>query len=350
MQRVKLMDGMHTRQTTSGFLAIELDYWADPNKTEQWRNEMEARMKNPARFRREYLRDWKTPGGAGFYPEYLYIPEERRSFKVPNLLAGPIVRGWDLGYRRPACVWLQYSEQSNRIVVLRELMPADIDTHSFRDLVRYLSGEIGPETLTPKALQWVERIRFDAERGQAYDPPWFACQGSRPLEFLDFAGPEAQRISPTVEWDKKERTDAQVLEAGGVNLQIYGVSVEFRTETLRRLMRVREDGWPGIVLDPSCRIIRDAFEGKLVFKEKTPGEPLPNAPRKDGYYEHLHDALGYAVVNLVPPAEEGPRKLQWGVQTAGPGWLKSRLAVPGGPIQKPQTEERDTGLTGWVYG
>jgi hypothetical protein len=239
-----------------------------------------------------------------FYPEFMERPTRyiRRS---PGLIEGqPVIRGWDFGYRRPACIWLQYSPTSGRVWVLRELLGQNIDTHSFRDLVLYLSGERSMEYLLkrPVAVEWVNALRSNP---RLPPPPWFETAGGA-IQYIDYAGPEALQRRAAVEGEDSARVDAEILGEEGIRLGVYHVSVKAREQIVRRLLQLRPDGHPGLLVDPSCKDLALGLGGRIVFKKPTKDDPLPDGPAKDGYFEHLHDALGYALTNIVPATEEKP--------------------------------------------
>jgi hypothetical protein len=41
------------------------------------------------------------------------------------------------------------------------------------------------------------------------------------------------------------------------------------------------------------------MRGGITFGNPTKANPMPDRPKRDGWYEHLLDALGYAVVNVA---------------------------------------------------
>lgn len=325
--------GFVVRQTPADIVVVELDYFADPDKsTPEWLAKARKAYPNERDFRREFLRDWTASSGENFYPEYHQFGGDKR-YVIPSaglLQDVPIERGWDFGFRNPACVWLQVAPQDKRVWVLRSIMAENIDTYSFRDLVLYLSGQLPIEALGPRALTWVQKIRED---NRMPNPPWFGATGATPLRFRDWAGPEANHITPTVDAETKERTDAQVLESAGVYLQIMAGPVRARENVMRRLMQVRADGWPGIVIDPSNVILLNGLRGGIAYPKGTATNPQPQEPVKDGYYEHIHDALGYALVGTVPVAEgPQPRRIEvWSdrrpqvvdLEEDGMGWLEA---------------------------
>jgi hypothetical protein len=310
--------GLGVRRTARGWVVIEIDPWANPAKDEAWLDQKRRSAVSEVAFRREYLRDWMSAAGQSFYPEFMERPERYIRAATGLLRDLPVIRGWDFGYRRPACVWLQFSPKSGRVWVLRELLGQNIDTHSFRDLVLYLSGERDIEFLKrrPKAIERVNAIREDR---RLPPPPWFDGSGG-PVHFIDYAGPEALQRRAAVEGEDAARADAEVLAQEGIRLGVYHTTVKAREQICRRLLLTRPDGHPGMLLDPACRDLVLGLGGRIAYKRPTRDNPMPDEPAKDGYYEHLHDALGYALVNVVPVAEELPsapvhaRPQRWGAE------------------------------------
>lgn len=288
--------GLNIRRTKRGVIVIEMDWWADPGRDRDWELAM-RRLLGDQTFEREYCRNWSIPSGLPFYPEFKQRVEQR-ILTLPGLIPGPIYRGWDFGYRRPACVWFQYSPRQRRIWALRELMPADMDIWSFRALVLYASGERPIEYLEeePRGLEWMQRINEDP----AYPKmPWFRSQPSDPLKFIDYAGPEANWKSAVVRQHEQERSYNEVLAAAGINLGIRGMEVTDRVEVVRKLLHFHDDGFPAMLIDPRCPLLIKMFNGGLTFKPKTASDPLPNVPNKDGFYDNIHDAFGYGVEQVV---------------------------------------------------
>lgn len=293
--------GLNVRHTKRGAIVIELDWWADPNRDRAWEAKMRA-MFGDSEFEREYGRNWTVAAGKAFYPEWkLRTPE--RILALPKLFAGPVYRGWDFGYRRPACVWFQYSPRSRRAWILRELMPDDLDVWAFRDLVLYASGQRPIEYLAkePRGLEWANKINEDPDYPNL---PWFTSEPSHPLRFVDYSGPEANYHTAIVKKDQPERSSAEVLASAGIHLGIWGMEVKDRVSVVRKMLHFREDGYPAMLVDPACPITIKLFGGGLAFKQKSAQNPLPNEPNKDGFYEHIHDALGYGLCNVVELVDE----------------------------------------------
>jgi hypothetical protein len=59
-----------------------------------------------------------------------------------------------------------------------------------------------------------------------------------------------------------------------------------------------------MVVHPSCEILIGGLAGGICYAKGTDANPRPEAPIKDGYYEHIHDALGYGVINVFSIEEK----------------------------------------------
>lgn len=295
------LDGLSFRFNSLGYLIIELDYWCDPDKAKPEWSRAEKKKYQDKQWRREILRDWSVSSGDAFYPEFQVAPS-RYIYDIGGLVADrPVVRGYDLGFRAPVCSFMQ-AAKSGRVAILRELAPKNIDSHNFRDLVRYASGEIELEQLRQdgrtRALHWVEHY------ASRYPPmPWFE-EGTR---FENFAGPECYAVR-SIEGEHAERNDFEVFASVGIVFGVLATRVKAREEVVRRLLGMMPDGHPGIVFDR-----RGAPEhvkmmnGGLAYKKATKLNPMPNEPAKDGHFDNIHDAMGYGLINIAPVTQTTER-------------------------------------------
>jgi len=179
--------------------------------------------------------------------------------------------------------------------VLRELLGYDIDTYQFRDLVRYLSGQLTKESLEkhPRAMQMLEENIANEE---AYPiPPWF--EGRH--RFLDFAGHEGVMGARGLVKETEKRTAQEILALGDIHLYTQFTFQASRTEIINGLSRMRADGWPGLIIDPHCPLLWTGLVSGIVYAKSTPQHPDPVEAAKDPTYSHLHDALGYALTNIA---------------------------------------------------
>lgn len=288
--------GMSLRRNEDrGLTIVRVEHIADPAKrSKEWEDNARRAYPSDADFRREMRIDRRSNAGRPFYPAFSEH-RERYERNCDHLIAAPIVRGWDFGGRNPACVWLQYSKRSRRIWVLRELLGRDCDTFQFRDLVKYLSGQLSYDTLeatSPRGMELLAELKYD----KAYPlPPWFIGVNS----FLDFAGHEAIRSGPGLTKAGDPKIAAEILKAGDIHVMSAYVHQRSRKQIIDGLSKVRSDGLPGIFIDRACPILLRGLCGEIVYAKGTATNPDPNEPAKDSVYSHLHEALGYALVNQV---------------------------------------------------
>ncbi len=300
--------GYISRKTPAGHRHLLLDFWSVPTRTPEWAAHMKKQM-GERQFNREFRRDWESTAGDPYYPEWQTVEKEKRVISSSGIVRGlPILRFWDCGFRYPGCLWAQYSQEQNRLWILRELMPSDIDAHSFIFLVLFLSGQIEQETFNleapPMAFRWLEKL----QREEKYPPPpWFSSEGVPP-QFLDFAGPEATQVKDAITSENEDRTYAEIMSSMGIQLQTRFVRHKARSTVLRSLMRPRPDGYFGLVVDPACDILIRGLNGGIAYEVPGKDEMASDECVKDGYFEHLHDALGYGVVQVCKAVQPGQAK------------------------------------------
>jgi hypothetical protein len=284
----------------TGVVAVDLWPWARPDRRDPaWLEKTEASFPSKQDFRREFMLDWTASAGSAFYPEFADRGEDLYVHTIRTLMDYPVRRGWDFGHRFPALVCSQYDPIVRRLVILRSIMPTrdqqiHVPSATLRDLGKYLCGQIGLEAigLDAVAMEWLEYIE-----GQDVmpTPPWFAPG----TEFIDYSGHEAVISRAEVAQDSAERNTAEIFEAGGIYLQPYYSTVKARETAMRDLLSVREDGWPGLIIDPSNWQLLEGMRGGISYPKASKAIPLPKKPKKDGYYDNIHDALGYVAVNVV---------------------------------------------------
>lgn len=245
----------------NGYTKVVLEWNERPDRDEEWYQR--ERKSNPE-FDREYLLTWgAVVGEPVFKPLYKKQTHERRMEPLPKTL---VMRGWDFGYTRPACVWAQF-DGTNQLGIRKELLGEDETIDQFGLRVVNLSREI-----------------FGAAR------------------FEDYGDPAGHQRN-----DKSERTSIQILK------DLYGIKVRTRPseiqqglERIRYHLLPRGDGRPGVVVDPDqCPILAFGFARGYVRDEKDPEKPL-----KDGYYDHLFDALRYLAIHKLkaPKRKKGPAR------------------------------------------
>jgi hypothetical protein len=290
-------DGFRSRVTPkSRWNVIEFDCWADPRKDEDWAREMIATI-GMQRFQREYLRNWSLSTQSPFYPEWtMRGGNSTFTRQFTSLGPGPVFMGLDFGFRHPALVVGQTNAKASRLYVLREWMPRNIGAAAFLEVAEWLVGELPEEMLSTEAQRHVLDLREDCERGRGPFVPWFR----RPGRVVRHSGAEALRTSQEVANESQDRRIVDIWANRGYPLTLQAQSVKAGELVLRHLMRpAMKKADPYLLVDESCKLILEAMNGGYTFKRPTRDNPAPDEPAKDGYYEHIMDALRYLAAGAV---------------------------------------------------
>jgi hypothetical protein len=277
------------------YKVIEIDFTADPEKDNpEWLLE-QYRLMGESMVRREVLRDWTVAEGSAFYPEYAnHGGMARYGFRANGLLIGFVYRGYDFGIRRPVCIWLQIGS-SGRVYVLRELALKDCDAYTFADLVKFYSGQLPEAEMMPSAQEVYAQLLADGhDRG-----PWFPPK----VPYLDISGPECFNTTANAK-PNDPRTTYDIFAAAGIALEAPRILINDRTEVMRKLLHLDRKGRPSILIDERCPEVHAMFNGGLSFPKGTIDDPTPNHPRKDGWFDNIHDGLTYPIGQLIPAADK----------------------------------------------
>lgn len=175
----------------------------------------------------------------------------------------PLIRGWDFGYDGTGLVILQDDLKTRRIKVLY----AHVETNCLLDV---FCDEVLPEIRNKfKGAQWID--------------------------FCDPAG--AQRDTRT------SRTCIDILKDHGIHAKFRRThSVAYGINVIMRQLRLNLNGQPVFIIDPECEALIEAFAGGYANKKDVADQEIN--PVKDGYYDHIMDALRYAMVNIREYKEE----------------------------------------------
>ncbi len=113
--------------------------------------------------------------------------------------------------------------------------------------------------------------------------------------------PACERVQDIGDIAVKQRKDTGSalgqLYKEGITLLFQHQSIERGMKLLRKQFEILIDGKPAIIIDKKqCPILISALSGGYHFKENG------TEPFKDGYYDHLPDALRYGIVGTIEPA------------------------------------------------
>lgn len=291
---VRYREGLYAFTTPKGIRTLVLRLQADPSHTPDWIANARRLAQTEKQWRREMEGDWSTPEGDSFFPIFTDVGRDRYVHMATKLIRGPVYRSYDTGRRRPAVTFFQYSPKQDRIWLMREFMPHDLQAHEFRECVRYLSGQCDISELNPRSQRWIELYKSRIT-GAHCPPPWFPPG----TEFVDIGGNEV-RQGYAAAINPEEATFQQIMAAKGIHLIVVDPDVKGRNMVVDRMLMVGEDGWPRTFIDPQCEEMISGFSGEFTYAKPTLENQVPDRPRDDGHLINLLDAYGYGVSAVVP--------------------------------------------------
>lgn len=171
--------------------------------------------------------------------------------EVPFDSSMRIVRGWDFGFNHPACVWL-------------------------------VIDALGRKNIAAELLGDKEHLDAFARRVQEKHKSLF---GDTPtLDFCDPHGADQKDSGPS---------SVEALRNLGIFCEYErGIKdyVEPGIQLVRKELSNLIEGIPELTVSPKCTIARAGLFGKYVRDDD-------GFPKKDGYYDHIMDALRYISYN-----------------------------------------------------
>lgn len=212
----------------------------------------------PPSWKRRYLlgETAALPSGTPVYPAFVESVHVQETHIIPDR---PIIRGWDWGLRRAACVWGQI-EDSGRLLIHREWLAMETPEEQFID------GAI---------------LRTNG---------WF---GARPCR--DFGDPAARNRDPNgvSTLQRLMKRNIQL----GFRQSTYGERIPLINKKLSEMI----DGRAAVVVNPSCKLMIEGFVGGYHYPEFQGDSEFTlkkDTPYKDGILDHIMNAAEYVFVNL----------------------------------------------------
>lgn len=265
-QPVEIAKGIRAWTNRNGVTAVLLHHSSDPD-TASLKDRRLSVPGDEARFLRENELDFSTWAGKAVYPEY--DSKLHEDSNIGYVKDRPVWVGLDFGYHHPAAVFAQIGPE---VWVIGEVMGEDMT------LERFMHDVFIPyrDRLFPSDTKW-----------------------------LYAADPAGKQVS-----DKSEHTSFSLLS----NLGIY--PMQKKSEINEGLTLIRQRLHLGLLkVHPRCRVLIEGLSGAYRYPEPTAGRPEPAFPLKDGYYDHLQDALRYLAVNsmslFTPKPQEKPKEKSW---------------------------------------
>ena len=204
------------------------------------------------------------PDGTPVYPAFVETVHVRETALVPDR---PIIRGWDFGLRRAACVWGQRDDRGH-VLWHREWLALET-----------------PET------QFIEGVKVRTRQ-------WFGD-----LVCEDYGDPAATQRDPEGVATMTRLHDAGITLRWRVST--YGERVPLINHLLSQLL----NGEPQLRINPQCRILIEGLSGGYHYPELKDGQefsPRKDVPYRDGWYEHVLNAWEYPLVNLYLASKGAP--------------------------------------------
>ena len=212
----------------------------------------------PSAWRKRFLlgETGALPDGTPVYPTFVEAVHVHETQIIPDR---PIIRGWDYGYRRAACVWAQ-QEDAGRLLVHREWMAIETPEDAFIDGVIMRTNQ------------------------------WFGGRVCR-----DYGDPAARNRDP------HGVATLQRLQAKGIQLGCRQTTYAQRIPLINRKFSELIRGVPSVTINPLCATLIEGLAGGYHYPSLTDGLALTTpreVPLKDGWFDHLANAFEYLVVNL----------------------------------------------------
>ena len=257
-------EGMWCWTNGKGWRVVAIHYRADPDKRPEtpkgavWYEEAQKAIRTTRDWKREMDIDFTVSSGEPFYADFNRRTHVKPCKFDPTL---PLIRGWDFGRSRPACVWGQL--QSNlKFHVLYSVMAKNRSIFQF-----------APYVITQTNIMF---------------------PGAKVI--TDYGDPAGAQ-----ETDKGATTIILTTQFG-IDVVSRFSFVEEGTKILEQKLMIQADGGPGIIIDPCNKVLIDGFAGGYKLDTTKTGKNddgvLKNRAKKDGFYDHLQDALRYIIVNI----------------------------------------------------
>lgn len=265
----------------SEFKRLDLIDWnIHPERDEEWLRKTKGSMSRQD-FAREFEGSFTMAAGQPVYAqEYDSIANETDDESATAYNPGRVVfMGWDLGYFAPATIFCQLNNKG-QMLPQHEIPGLQDDIWDFGKKVREMRAGWYPPNAT-----FVHFLPPDAYMNMS--------QRSKHGHINDY---QALFAIPCL--------SLGVERGVFCGEQVYRCKVEIqgRLSSVRKLLRIRDDGRAGMVISKKwCPFLIDGFRGGYAFPPLNKIKDLKKIEPEKGPYSHIHDALqgvcsGYGAV------------------------------------------------------
>jgi len=265
--------GMWTWRNKKNWCVIALHHSSEPAKMagtpagDAWIKQEKAKC-SERDWLREHQLDFTIRTGDPFFSKFNRAVHVQPCEYDPDK---PLIRGWDFGRARPACVWAQLSDK-NQLRILSSYLGKAINIFDFAPVIVAMTNAKYP--------------------------------GAKLTDYGDPSG--AQETD-------KGATTAILLHQFKIKLHFRFSYVEEGLKLMeQRLLMDSSTGEPGLIINSQDnQDLIDGFAGGYVLDTGASGKDnegrMKNSPKKDGFYEHLMDAARYlhiGLYSLMPAGSE----------------------------------------------
>ncbi|GIW60564.1 MAG: hypothetical protein KatS3mg087_1630 [Patescibacteria group bacterium] len=245
-----------------GRISVHIIDWREhPLKDEAWYQKQKEFM-SAIEIAQEIDRNYLASAGKPFYQGFDEIRNVVESYTP--IMGKPILVGIDYGFHHPAFVLAQIDTR-DRLTVFDEFLGSDLTTKNFAEKLKmhlslYYKGH----------------------------------------KFMFFADPAGEQRT-----DKSEQSSKEIMEEVlGAMIYSKQSNYRFRKEIIENRLTKIIDDKAALCVVKYCRIMIEAFKGGYRYPEPDKHGIVPEAPFKDGYYDHIMNAFEYIIINMFDTIDD----------------------------------------------
>ena len=274
---------LNPQTTRRGITVVSLHYGLNPKYDEEWARKTRASM-DPDKWNQEYEISYLTPDG-----QPVIHVEPAIHFRDIEPIAGKVLwRGWDFGYRAPACVVTQMN-MKDQWCWYWAIVGENETTYNFGKRVMELCDAKFPPGKD--------------DRSRTIEQLW-----------LDFCDPHGVNATENADINSIDALQAAHQDRYRKRMSLRWARIKFEVgiSLIRERLPLRNDGEPGILISNACELLKEGALGGYHFPDDRKSGEHPEFPAKDGHYIHPFDALRYiAVCNFKTHTPQAMNTKDW---------------------------------------